>query len=120
MNKKIFGPPSVIRKCLVVFAAITVFVGGFLIVNSAFAADVIDPIPQCIGAYNEILGTSGDDTITGTPGNDFINVGEGNNTVTGGGGNDCIVAGSGNDTITTTLGGSVILAGDGNNTITSR
>lgn len=38
MNKKIFGPPSVIAKYCVVFAAITVFVGGFLIVDSTFAA----------------------------------------------------------------------------------
>lgn len=91
-----------------------------------------------------ILGTSGNDKTTGTPGNDFILTFEGVDTVTGGAGNDCIVGvsgvkkfnggagndgiiggnsndslegGAGNDTISGGLGNDVIKGDAGNDTL---
>jgi protocatechuate 3,4-dioxygenase beta subunit len=61
-----------------------------------------------------ICGTAGDDTLTGTPGDDLIYGLEGDDTIDGGGGSDIIVGGPGNDTLNGG-GGSDILKGSGGN-----
>ncbi len=83
-----------------------------------------------------IIGTEGDDTLTGgtyteiingLDGGDIISAGNGNNIVYGGAGNDTLSTGSGDDTvyggggddiITDTYGSDTISGGDGNDTIT--
>jgi Ca2+-binding RTX toxin-like protein len=73
-----------------------------------------------------ILGTDGDDTITGTNQNDIILAGGGNDRASGGDGNDCIrgeagndrVDGSnGNDTVLGDAGKNVVVGGRGNDTL---
>ena len=44
-------------------------------------------------------GTSGNDTLVGSPGDDVIRCGAGNDVAYGGGGNDLIECGSGNDSV---------------------
>ena len=61
-----------------------------------------------------LTGTSGNDTITGTPFADVISCGAGNDTVRGGGGNDVIKCGAGNDRISGGAGKDIVFAGSGN------
>ena len=79
---------------------------------------------------NEItfVGSTGNDTVTGTSGAELMTTYGGDDNITGNGGNDRILAGDGNNSITTTSGddriesGSgidTINAGDGNNVINS-
>lgn len=73
-----------------------------------------------------ILGTSGNDKINGTPGNDFILSFEGVDTIKGGAGNDCIVGlsgikkfdgGAGNDGIVGGISNDSLEGGAGNDSI---
>ncbi len=75
---------------------------------------------------DELFGTSGDDAIQGNDGNDTlwgfagnddIQAGDGNDTVFGGDGEDNIQAGSGDDTVDAGDGNDVIDGGDGNDSI---
>ena len=66
---------------------------------------------------NDIAGTDGDDTITGTAEGDNIDAGAGNDTIDGGAGADNINAGAGDDTIAFD-GTDTIDGGTGNDTIT--
>jgi hypothetical protein len=70
-----------------------------------------------------ILGTDGDDTITGTKSSDIILAGAGNDRASGGDGNDCIRGETGNDrvdgsnandTVLGDLGRNIIIGGRGN------
>ncbi len=54
-----------------------------------------------------IIGTSGNDTLTGTDFNDVISGGAGNDTLYGGDGDDLLIGGAGNDTMTGGLGADV-------------
>ena len=65
-----------------------------------------------------INGGNGDDTLTGTTGDDIINAGNGNDRVDGGDGNDTISGGTGNDVLIGGRGNNTIDGGDGNDTIT--
>jgi len=76
----------------------------------------------------DFVGTSGNDIICGTPGDDVINGGggndiiyglDGNDTITTGSGNDTIYGGAGNDTITSGAGADFIDGGAGDDTIKS-
>jgi hypothetical protein len=55
--------------------------------------------PSCLGATPTIMGTSGNDVLTGTPGPDVIYGGDGNDTINGLGGDDLICGGYGDDTL---------------------
>lgn len=74
-----------------------------------------------------IIGTTGNDTINGTNGNDVIcglagddtiNGGNGNDVIYGGAGNDTLDGGNGDDTIYAGDSGSVLIGGNGNDTLT--
>lgn len=60
-----------------------------------------------------IFGTSGNDNISGTTGNDLIVGFEGNDRLSGGGGNDCILGADGNDQLSGGLGSDVLFGGNG-------
>ena len=64
-----------------------------------------------------IVGTPGNDVITGTPAWDFIYCGAGNDTVNGGGGNDDIYCGAGDDTVHGGLGDDDLNGQGGNDTL---
>jgi Ca2+-binding RTX toxin-like protein len=74
---------------------------------------------------NHVVAESGDDVVhfyygdglTGSPDNNFVDVGDGNNIVEGNHGTFVVTAGSGDDLIATGDGNDVINAGDGNNTV---
>ncbi len=48
---------------------------------------------------SDIVGTSGDDSLTGSQGDDLLLAGDGNDTLNGGAGADILVDGAGNDTL---------------------
>lgn len=60
-----------------------------------------------------IFGTSGNDRIRGTAGNDVIFALEGNDRVDSGAGNDCIVGGLGNDRLDSGAGNDVVIGNEG-------
>lgn len=64
-----------------------------------------------------VEGTSGDDTLVGTPFADVINCGGGNDVVHAGGGNDVINCGAGNDRVDGGAGQDRIVGGSGNDTL---
>jgi len=61
-----------------------------------------------------IAGTSGADTISGTPFDDLILGYDGDDHIKGNGGNDCIIGGDGDDTISGGAGNDHIQGNDGN------
>lgn len=63
------------------------------------------------------MNLSGNDKLTGTAGDDYIDAGAGNDTVDGLAGDDEIYGGAGNDKLTDTLGNNILDGGDGNNAI---
>ncbi|TJZ91841.1 hypothetical protein FA743_10255 [Paracoccus gahaiensis] len=74
------------------------------------------PVPE--RDLNLIDGTSGNDTLRGTAGDDLILGGEGNDRLIGGKGDDVIIGGTGNDRLTSGLGEDMFIFGadarDGN------
>ncbi len=75
----------------------------------------------------DINGGNGNQTLTGTAGDDLITGGNGNDSISGGGGNDTLSGGHGNDTLTAAAGDDnldggngddILIAGDGNNSLT--
>lgn len=76
------------------------------------------PLPPAVPApgigTSFLTGTSGNDTITGTPFADVISCGAGNDTVRGMGGNDVIKCGAGSDRISGGAGRDIVSAGSGN------
>lgn len=64
-----------------------------------------------------IVGTNGDDVITGTPDRDVIFAGDGSDTIDGVDGADIILGGYGDDTIYGGAGADVLVAGSGNDTV---
>ena len=70
------------------------------------------------GNGNDTLtGTAGDDTISGGNGNDVVNAGNGNDTINGGNGNDTLSGGEGDDIIIGGNGNDSLDGGSGNNTL---
>ena len=64
-----------------------------------------------------IYGTSGGDSLNGTPDNDLIFGFEGGDSINGNNGDDCIVGGSGNDSLRGNNGNDVILGQGGSDSI---
>ena len=71
----------------------------------------------CLGEPGEILGTSGNDTISGTNGDDVICAGAGNDVVNGLGGDDLIFLQAGSDRGSGGSGDDDIIGGKGNDSI---
>ncbi len=87
----------------------------------AAAAEAATLPPGCaidlILGVTPIIGTGGDDTLTGTPGDDFICGLGGNDTIDGLAGDDRIDGGAGNDTIHGGAGDDVLGGGAGDDAI---
>lgn len=66
---------------------------------------------------DSLFGLDGNDSLEGGDGDDYLDAGSGNNTIRGGNGNDEIYAGSGNDLIILSSGNHIVEAGAGNDTI---
>jgi predicted extracellular nuclease len=95
-------------------------------VNSEFAVQASDHEPQvtlldlqprCTGLIATIVGTTGNDVINGTNGNDVIVGFGGNDTINGGNGNDIICGDGGNDTLNGGNGIDVLVGGFGSDTL---
>ena len=84
--------------------------------NTAVSQQVISvqPCGQPVSYYNQILGTSEDNIITGTDLADLIFAFGGDDIIYGGQGNDCIVAGGGNDLVFGNAGSDHLVGGEGN------
>ncbi|MEU8004893.1 lamin tail domain-containing protein [Catellatospora sp. NPDC049111] len=76
-------------------------------------------VPQdlCAAVQNVLVGSTRNETISGTEGADLILGKGGNDVVNGNGGGDCVVTGTGNDVVTTTSGDDRVDAGGGNNVV---
>lgn len=74
--------------------------------------------PQyCDGRLATHVGTNGDDTITGTPGNDVVVARGGNDTIDTGDGDDLVCAGEGLDDVSTGAGADVVHGEEGSDDI---
>jgi Ca2+-binding RTX toxin-like protein len=97
---------------------------GNLSVSDQFALVISGPLPITIvgTAGNDILtGGRGDDTLTGLAGNDTLTGGEGHDLLDGGTGTDTIAGGTGNDTYIVDVSGDVVteLTNEGTDTVQS-
>jgi predicted extracellular nuclease len=73
----------------------------------------VDLAERCDGLVPTIVGTPGDDVITGTNGRDVIMGLGGNDTIAGGNGDDVICGGAGDDRLTGANGDDILLGGFG-------
>jgi len=63
-------------------------------------------------------GGSGNDTLTGTPGNDSLNGGNGNDSLIGNAGNDTLIGGNGTDFLVGSAGNDLLNGDNGSDTLT--
>jgi uncharacterized protein len=77
----------------------------------------LDLNTMCNGHEATIVGTTGDDVINGTNGNDVIVGLGGNDVINGGNGDDIICGGGGNDTVNGGNGNDTLVGGFGNDTL---
>lgn len=108
--------------------------GGYLCTEMYFSLDggatapyVLRPVaPQCAGQEVTILGTAGDDVLTGTSGadviaglggNDRVNGRSGNDVICGGDGEDRLDGGSDHDTVHGMDGDDTLSGGSGKDTL---
>ncbi len=85
--------------------------------NCSAAFDIQSQDPCDCNNPNAILGTSGNDTLTGTRQSDIICGFAGDDTLIGEGGSDCLFGGAGNDTIQGDNGADNLFGGDDNDVI---
>ncbi|NER45598.1 MAG: calcium-binding protein [Symploca sp. SIO1A3] len=87
--------------------------------SGAYSFEVVRATNLIVGTSNNdtLFGTVGDDTIDGLAGNDMIFGSEGVNTLLGGDGDDTIYGGSQDDVIRGGIGNDTIYASEGNNDI---
>ncbi len=79
------------------------------------------PAPStCLGVTATIIGTTGNDKLKGTPGDDVISAGPGNDKVNGRGGDDLICGGGGNDKLNGGAGNDTVDAGPGNDKVNGK
>ena len=93
-------------------------------VTDQFTLTVSGPLPQTIigTAGNDVLtGGRGDDTLMGLAGNDLLMGGQGHDLLNGGRGTDTMQGGAGNDTYVVDVAGDVVteLANEGTDTVQS-
>jgi Ca2+-binding RTX toxin-like protein len=104
--------------------AVTATDSGNLSATDTFALAISGPLPQTVigTAGNDVLtGGRGDDTLTGLAGNDTLNGGQGHDLLDGGTGTDTMQGGTGNDTYVVDATGDVVteLANAGTDTVQS-
>ena len=80
-------------------------------------ANCAPPSPTCRGQVATIVGTTGDDVIDGTEGNDVIVSRDGDDWIDGLAGDDVICADDGNDVVDGGVGTDQIFGGNGADTI---
>lgn len=66
---------------------------------------------------NDLYGGAGNDTVTGSSGDDELDGGTGNDTIKGGAGDDLVTGGSGNDSLKGDAGDDYVAGDDGNDTL---
>jgi len=64
-------------------------------------------------ANNQILGGEGNDTLNGGDGNDYLDGGAGNDLISGGNQNDVVIGGTGNDILRGNAGSDILRGGEG-------
>ena len=69
------------------------------------------------GEFFTVYGGSGNDTLIGGAGIDFLRGGDGNDSVRGGAGDDYLIGAAGNDTITGDTGDDRVVGGNGNDSL---
>ena len=77
----------------------------------------IEEVTFTIPARSEIIGTTADDTLTGTASDEFIMGDTGNDTIDGAGGDDMLLGGEGNDTLVFDSADALIDGGNGLDTL---
>ncbi|MGZ0166586.1 MAG: hypothetical protein ACKVII_21895, partial [Planctomycetales bacterium] len=92
-----------------------VSVEGLLLIASGFGS-TIDASAYTLGPVT-IIGSAGNDSLTGGSGDDLIFAGAGSDDVSGGAGNDLIFAGIGADVVSGGEGDDLISGGKGNDTL---
>ncbi len=74
-------------------------------------------VPTCHGALATIVGTAGNDVVTGTPGHDVIVTGGGRDWVRASGGDDVICAGAARDVVSAGPGDDTVAAGSARDSV---
>jgi Ca2+-binding RTX toxin-like protein len=102
--------------------AVTATDTGNLSATNLFTLAILGPLPQTVigTAGNDVLtGGRGDDTLMGLAGNDKLNGGQGHDLLDGGTGTDTMQGGTGNDTYIVDVAGDVVteLANEGTDTV---
>ena len=84
--------------------------------NTDTEATTVNPV-TCAGLAATIVGTPGNDVLTGTNGPDVIHGLSGNDTINGGNGDDIICGGNGNDTLNGGNGNDRLFGENGTDTL---
>jgi Ca2+-binding RTX toxin-like protein len=74
------------------------------------------PVEDTLNSIENVVGGSGNDTITANGGTQTLDGGAGNDTLNGGAGADVLLGGGGNDNLTGGTGNDVMSGGSGNDT----
>ncbi len=94
---------------------LSLLAGGFTIVMLEDGSITITPVPAIVAVdFENIVGSAGNDTITGNSLPNYINGGPGNDTIDGMGGDDVLVGGDGDDTLAGGLGDDCVVGNAGN------
>lgn len=84
-----------------------------LVLGTPPVAAMAEPTHECAGQRATVVGTDGDDVLSGTPGPDVIVGGNGDDVIDGLEGNDTICGGNGKDVLTGGLGDDFLLGQNG-------
>lgn len=108
--------------------------GGFIVTLNGVKSPVLVPTSRIVGIGRngndsiklassisleaDLAGGNGNDTLTGSAGDDFLIGGEGNDTLSGSTGNNILVGGNGDDKLTVSTGNSDLFGEAGNDSLT--